>query len=99
MNDPIDLIARLGVVPARNAAAVRAGSGGKRVTAYEPATRPTLYFIGVTTGKSSIMKVFPAWARFLGAGGRGRHAAAGHRAAARQWPQGGSVHQWRGWKL
>ncbi|WP_395673324.1 shikimate dehydrogenase family protein [Inquilinus sp.] len=33
---------------------------------YQPATRPTLYFIGVTTGKSSIMKVFPAWARALG---------------------------------
>lgn len=33
---------------------------------YEPATSPTLYFIGVTTGKSSIMKVFPAWAEYLG---------------------------------
>ncbi|MGR9251236.1 shikimate dehydrogenase family protein [Rhizobium leguminosarum] len=33
---------------------------------YEPATSPTLYFIGVTTGKSSIMKVFPAWANHLG---------------------------------
>jgi shikimate 5-dehydrogenase len=31
-----------------------------------PATQPTLYFIGVTTGKSSIMKVFPAWASHLG---------------------------------
>lgn len=31
-----------------------------------PATRPTLYFIGVTTAKSSIMKVFPAWAEYLG---------------------------------
>jgi shikimate 5-dehydrogenase len=36
------------------------------VTRYQPATRPTLYFIGVTTAKSSIMKVFPAWADFLG---------------------------------
>jgi len=35
---------------------------------YEPATRPTFYFIGVTTGKSSIMKVFPCWARHLGLG-------------------------------
>ncbi len=35
---------------------------------YTPATRPTLYFIGVTTGKSSIMKVFPAWAEELGLG-------------------------------
>lgn len=33
---------------------------------YTPATKPTLYFIGVTTAKSSIMKVFPAWAEFLG---------------------------------
>jgi shikimate 5-dehydrogenase len=33
---------------------------------YEPATRPTLYFIGVTTGQSSIMRVFPAWAEALG---------------------------------
>lgn len=31
-----------------------------------PATQPTLYFIGVSTGKSSIMRVFPAWARRLG---------------------------------
>lgn len=31
-----------------------------------PATRPTLYFIGVTTGKSSIQRVFPAWAEELG---------------------------------
>ena len=33
--------------------------------AYTPADKPTIYFIGVTTGKSSIMKVFPAWARYL----------------------------------
>ncbi len=32
----------------------------------EPATQPTMYFIGVTTGKSSIMKVFPEWAKALG---------------------------------
>jgi shikimate 5-dehydrogenase len=32
---------------------------------YKKATRPTFYFIGVTTGKSSIMKVFPEWAKFL----------------------------------
>ncbi len=31
-----------------------------------PARRPTLHFIGVTTGQSSIMRVFPAWARHLG---------------------------------
>ena len=29
-------------------------------------TTPTFYFIGVTTGKSSIMKVFPLWAQELG---------------------------------
>lgn len=36
------------------------------MTHYVPADRPTLYFIGVTTTKSSIMKVFPAWAKHLG---------------------------------
>ena len=36
------------------------------VTLPEKATRPTLYFIGVTTGQSSIMKVFPVWAEALG---------------------------------
>ena len=35
---------------------------------YPPADRPTMYFIGVTTHKSSIMKVFPRWAEFLGLG-------------------------------
>jgi len=34
-------------------------------TLFEPATKPTMYFIGVTTGKSSIMKVFPKWAEYL----------------------------------
>ena len=33
---------------------------------YERATAPTIYFIGVTTGSSSIMKVFPKWAKALG---------------------------------
>ena len=33
---------------------------------YRPATQPTFYFIGVTTRSSSIMRVFPAWARHLG---------------------------------
>ena len=33
---------------------------------YEKATKPTIYFIGVTTGSSSIMKVFPRWAEALG---------------------------------
>ncbi len=33
---------------------------------YEKATQPTFYFIGVTTGNSSIMNVFPEWAKFLG---------------------------------
>ena len=32
----------------------------------EKATQPTMYFIGVTTGSSSIMKVFPEWAQALG---------------------------------
>ena len=33
---------------------------------FAAASRPTLHFIGVTTAKSSIMRVFPAWARLLG---------------------------------
>ena len=32
----------------------------------EPAKEPTFYFIGVTTTQSSIMKVFPEWAKLLG---------------------------------
>ncbi|MGJ4859263.1 shikimate dehydrogenase [Labrys sp. La1] len=36
------------------------------MSGYQPATQPTLYFIGVTTTKSSIMRVFPAWAEHLG---------------------------------
>lgn len=35
---------------------------------FAPATRPTLRFVGVTTGQSSIMRVFPAWAELLGLG-------------------------------
>lgn len=33
---------------------------------FERTTQPTMYFIGVTTGNSSIMKVFPEWANALG---------------------------------
>jgi shikimate 5-dehydrogenase len=33
---------------------------------YSSALHPTLYFIGVSTGQSSIMRVFPAWAQQLG---------------------------------
>ncbi len=35
---------------------------------FPPAEKPTMYFIGVTTHQSSIMKVFPRWAEFLGLG-------------------------------
>ena len=35
---------------------------------FTPAVKPSLYFIGVTTTKSSIMKVFPKWAEALGLG-------------------------------
>jgi shikimate dehydrogenase len=31
-----------------------------------PCERPTLYFVGVSTGNSSIMRVFPRWADILG---------------------------------
>lgn len=34
----------------------------------EPAKQPTFYFVGVTTSKSSIMRVFPRWAEHLGLG-------------------------------
>ena len=34
----------------------------------EKATQPTMYFIGVTTSQSSIMKVFPLWSEALGLG-------------------------------
>lgn len=33
---------------------------------YTAATQPTMYFIGVTTKESSIMNVFPLWAKELG---------------------------------
>lgn len=33
---------------------------------YIPANKKTMYFIGVTTAKSSIMKVFPKWMEHLG---------------------------------
>lgn len=36
---------------------------------FDKAEKPTFYFIGVTTAKSSIMKVFPEWAKYLGLGG------------------------------
>jgi len=35
---------------------------------YLAAEKPTLYFIGVTTHQSSIMRVFPRWAEYLGRG-------------------------------
>ena len=35
---------------------------------YVNADIPTMYFIGVTTGKSSIMRVFPEWAKYLQVG-------------------------------
>jgi shikimate 5-dehydrogenase len=35
----------------------------------KPAEKPTFYYIGVTTGKSSIIRVFPKWAEHLGLGG------------------------------
>ncbi len=36
--------------------------------ALAPCTQPTMYFIGVTTGSSSIMKIFPKWSDILGLG-------------------------------
>ena len=37
----------------------------KMCNSYQPADKPTMYFIGVTTAKSSINKVFPLWAKYL----------------------------------
>ena len=36
---------------------------------FAPRETPTFYYIGVTTTQSSIMKVFPKWAEYLGIGG------------------------------
>ncbi len=36
------------------------------ITALQKQTKPTMYFIGVTTTQSSIMKIFPKWAHILG---------------------------------
>ncbi|SDT98676.1 Shikimate 5-dehydrogenase [Verrucomicrobium sp. GAS474] len=38
------------------------------MSAYPPADKPTMYFIGVTTAKSSINRIFPLWAQALGLG-------------------------------
>ena len=38
----------------------------RQMTGFAPAQAPTLYFFGVTTTKSSIMMVFPSWAKELG---------------------------------
>ena len=35
---------------------------------FTPAEVPTFYFVGVTTARSSIMRVFPQWAKHLGLG-------------------------------
>jgi shikimate 5-dehydrogenase len=35
---------------------------------YAPSTKPSMFFIGVTTGKSSINRIFPRWAEQLGLG-------------------------------
>ena len=40
--------------------------GNDKMNDYTPADCPTIYFIGVTTTQSSIMRVFPEWAKELG---------------------------------
>ena len=42
--------------------------GDREANVYTPAKKPTMYFIGVTTENSSIMKVFPEWATYLNLG-------------------------------
>jgi shikimate dehydrogenase len=39
---------------------------GLRTVALEPLTVPTMYFIGVTTAESAMMKIFPHWMAVLG---------------------------------
>lgn len=46
----------------------RSGQTTWTVDRIAPAVRPTLVFVGVTTGASSIRTVFPAWAEALGLG-------------------------------
>ena len=36
------------------------------INTLKSAKKRTFYFIGVTTGQSAIMKLFPKWAEFLG---------------------------------
>lgn len=42
--------------------------GDRKANVYTSAKKPTMYFIGVTTENSSIMKVFPEWAAYLNLG-------------------------------
>jgi shikimate 5-dehydrogenase len=56
-------------VPARGAAGSSAFPTGSAISLPAPAEVPTLYFIGVTTGRSSIRTVFPRWAELLGLDG------------------------------
>ncbi|MDR2373475.1 MAG: hypothetical protein LBD77_05130 [Bifidobacteriaceae bacterium] len=58
-------------MPTSNVSSAASASGAAAFTAFtaatlRPAERPTFYFIGVTTGSSSIQRVFPAWAAELG---------------------------------
>lgn len=52
--------------PARTDAGVRPPLTPK--DAYPAAEKPTIHFIGVTTHESSIMRIFPRWAEYLGLG-------------------------------
>jgi shikimate 5-dehydrogenase len=45
-----------------------ASTTASAVPSLAPAIEPTIYFIGVTTGQSSILRVFPRWAEALGLG-------------------------------
>lgn len=64
-----------GTKRAGNPRRLATGTGRARIDAMSQpaadlpaATERTIYFIGVTTGRSSIMKVFPAWSDHLGLG-------------------------------
>jgi shikimate 5-dehydrogenase len=44
---------------------VRAPPAATHAMILTPSTKPTMIFIGVTTGQSSINRIFPEWARTL----------------------------------
>ena len=61
-------LAGLSQAPSKRFKAPDRGEEFVNVTELTPARKPSFYFVGVTTGKSSIMRVFPRWAEYLSSG-------------------------------